>query len=958
MGYKTVERAIGNSSAINITLATDDKLLEEVVVVGYGTQLKKDVTSSISRVGGEEIANLATPSFDQQLAGRASGVVVQQPNGILGAPPRIRIRGTNSIQGGNDPLIVIDGVPSLSGNQGTYAQSNALADINPNDIESFEVLKDGAATAIYGSRASNGVILITTKKGKKGQVKFNYDMYTGWAKATELHDLLNAEQFVEIANEKYTNANPAATIQARLDANGTDTDWNDYVYRTAFQQSHTVSASAGSERSNYYFSLGFTDQEGIAVANDLRRYTARANLSQTVTDWLSFGVNSGLSYQRNNGVSAGTNSLGGNTFAVVRMLPNVPVYDPNDPTGYNLDDETPAALGRGNNVALIANSTPNIRFNLDNNINRATTYRVNGNAFIDIKPLKNLNFRTLLGADLTLIDDLGYRDPRHGDGTSLNGYVDQYHTPYSTWNWQNILSYDKSFNDAHNLSLTAVAEYTKTESSWFGAFGSDLSDRLFNENIITGALTNQEISGGKTANGLTSYLGRINYNYKSKYYIGGSIRADGLSKLSPDNRWGYFPGVSAAWRISEEEFFKNSGIAGFISDLRLRGSYAEVGNSSIVGGNFPYLGSYAAVMYGGISGIAFDNTGNADLSWETQKTIDFGIDLGLFNGRVNIEAAYWRKDNDDMVLGAPTASSLGLPGNLIYRNIGSMKNDGLEFTVSGAVIENANFSWNTSVNFSTQHNEVKELVNGNDIFGTYTITREGESFNSLYGYTYEGVNVANGNPIYRKADGSFVQGHIPVAQYRVYDPANPADVSQSATLTNADKTILGNALPTWFGGFDNNLTYGNFDLNVFFRFSGGNKIMNRTRQDLLTQGFANNGTEILGRWQSPEQPGDGQTPRVWIGRDEIINGGEHSSTRFVEDGDFLKLSNVAIGYSLPTSLIEKINVQRLRVFAQMQNAFTISDYNGLDPEVFTSTGVDFNGNPQQRVISVGVNLGF
>jgi TonB-linked SusC/RagA family outer membrane protein len=967
IGYQTLEKAIDNASTINAALTTDQKLLDEVVVVGYGTQLKKDVTSSISKVKGEEIANLATPSFDQQLAGRASGVVVQQPNGILGAPPRIRIRGTNSIQGSNDPLIVIDGVPSLSGNQGVYAQSNALADINPNDIESYEVLKDGAATAIYGSRAANGVILITTKKGKSGQVKFNYDMYTGWSQASELHDLLNAEQFVQITNEKYTNANPAATLPARMDSVGTSTNWNDHVYRTAFQQSHTVSASAGTDKSKYYFSLGYTDQEGIAVANDLKRYTVRANMDQTITNWLSFGVNSGLSYQQNNGLQTGSNSLSGNTFAVIRMLPNVPVYDPNDPTGFNIDDANEAALGRGNNLALITNNTPNVMFNLANNINRATTYRANGNAFIDMKLVDNLRFRTLLGADLTLVDDLGYRDPRHGDGSSLGGYIDQYHTPRTTWNWQNILSYNKSFNDAHNLDVTAVAEYTKSESSWFGAFGSGLSDRLFNENIITGTLASQEVSGNKTANGLTSYLGRVNYNYRGKYYIGGSLRADGLSKLSPDNRWGYFPGVSAAWRISEEDFFKNSAALSFISDLRLRGSYAQVGNSSIVGGNFPYMGSYGSVQYGGISGIAFNNTGNPDLSWETQTTVDYGVDLGLFGGRVTVEAAYWRKDNDDMVLGAPTPPSLGVPGNQIYRNIGSMKNDGLEFTVSGAVIEGSGFSWNTSVNFSTQNNEVKELVEGQDIVEAYNITRVGESFNSIYGFVYEGVNQANGNPIYRKADGSLVQGNIPTNSYIVYDPAepgrvfdptNPADASLRATLTNADKVVLGSALPKWFGGFDNNFKYGNFDLNVFFRFSGGNKIMNRTRVDLLNQNFENTGTEILGRWQSPEKPGDGQTPRLWTGRSTIINGGDNASTRFLESGDFLKLSNVTLGYTLPANLTQKVSVQRMRVFAQMQNAFTITDYKGLDPEVFTSTGVDFNGNPQQRVVSVGVNVGF
>ncbi|OKL39305.1 SusC/RagA family protein [Pontibacter flavimaris] len=958
IGYQTLEKAIGNASVINAGLATDQKLLDEVVVVGYGTQLKKDVTSSIAQVKGEEIANLATPSFDQQLAGRASGVVVQQPSGILGAPPVIRIRGTNSISGSNSPLVVIDGIPVLTGNVGAYASSNALADINPNDIESFEILKDGAATAIYGSRASNGVILVTTKKGKQGQMKVNYDMYTGWSSPMELHDLLNAEQFVEIANEKYTNAGNAP--QAFMDAAGTNTDWNDHVYRTAFQQSHTISASAGTEKSKYYFSLGYTDQEGIAVANDLKRYTMRANLDQKISNRINFGLNTGLSYQRNNGVSTGSNSLSGNTFAVIRMLPNVAVYDPNDPTGYNLDDANPAALGRGANLIHINNNTPNIMFSLDNNIRKSTTYRVNGNTFLDFKLVTGLNFRTSLGIDLSLQDDYGFMDPRHGDGRGLNGYIDQIYSPYTTWNWQNILSYNKSFNEAHNLDVTAVAEYNKTNTSWFNAFGSGISDLLFRENLVSGTMANQEIAGGIGGSGLSSYLGRVNYNYKGKYYVGGSLRADGLSKLSPDNRWGYFPGVSAAWRVSEEEFFKNSSALGFISDFRIRGSYAEVGNSSIVGGDYPYLGSFAPRPYGGLSGIAFSNTGNADLKWETQEIIDFGADFGLFNGRLNVEVAYWQKNNKDMVLGAPTPPSIGLPGNLIYRNIGTMKNDGVELALSGAVIEKSNFSWNANLNFSTQNNEITALVDDQDQIFDYTIHRVGESFNSLYGYIYEGVNVANGNPIYRKADGSLVQASLQIGQsgYKVYDPANPGDISKASTLGTADKVVLGSALPKWFGGFDNNFKYGNFDMNVFFRFSGGNKIMNRTRQDLLNQTFENNGTEILGRWQSPEKPGDGVTPKLYQGRGVAANNDGQTSTRFVEDGDFLKLSNIAIGYTLPSSVSSKINVQRVRMYAQLQNAFTITGYDGLDPEVFTSTGVDFNGNPQQRVISVGLNLGF
>ncbi|MFD2248215.1 SusC/RagA family TonB-linked outer membrane protein [Pontibacter ruber] len=967
IGYKTVERPIGTASAINVTLEVDQRQLDEVVVVGYGTQQKKDVTSSIAQVKGESISQLATPSFDQQLAGRASGVQITQPSGILGAPPKINIRGVNSINSNTQPLIVIDGVPATSGDLGGFTPTNALADINPNDIESFEILKDGAATAVYGSRAANGVILITTKKGKSGQAKFAYDGWAGTAKAIELHDLLNAQEFVDITNEKYKNigqTSPAVMGEY-------DTDWNKEVFRTAFQQSHAFSASGGTDRNSYYFSLGYSNQEGIGRANSLERYTVRSNMSTKVTKWLDFGLQAGLSSQINQGPLTGANSLSGNIFSVIRMHPNVPVLDPNDPTGYNIDDVNTRSLGRGPNTATIANGIPNIRFVLDNNLRKSTTYRGLGNVYLDFKLVDNLRFKTLLGADLTLVDDFLFNDPRHGDGQGSNGVVSQAYSPIKAWNWQNILSYNKTFNEVHNLDLTAVQEYNKYRSSFFQAQGTSLSDRFFNENLVSGTFANQFAFGGIGENGLASYLGRFNYNYASKYYIGFSMRADKLSKLSEDNRWGYFPGVSAAYRISEESFFKNSTALGFISDLRIRGSFAEVGNIGIPGGNYPYLGSFGPAQYGSMNGIAFNNTGNKNLKWESQKIYDAGLDVGLLDGRLNLEVAYWMKDNTDVVLAAPTPPSLGVPNNSIIRNVGTVVNDGLEFGISGTIIDKSNFSWSSNLNFSTQRNEVKALVNDRDIVYDYTITRVGESINSIYGYQYEGVNSSNGNPIYRKADGSLVQGNLTAAPgksagvYYGYDPANPSVLGNQSSLTAADKTILGTTLPKWFGGFDNNFKYGNFDMNVFVRFSGGNKIMNRTRQDLLTMAFENNGREILGRWQSPENPGDGQTPKLAAGAgySNFINTNGESSSRFVESGNFLKVGNLALGYTLPKTITERANIERLRIYAQLQNAFVISDYSGLDPETYTNLnngnmGVDWNGQPQQRVFTVGLNLGF
>ncbi len=969
VGFTTQTITVGSSNVVNVALENDQKQLSEVVVVGYGTQQRKDLTGSQSSIAGEAISNLATPSFDTQLSGRAAGVQVVQPNGILGQPPAIRIRGANSLTGGTFPLVVIDGVPSYSGNVGGFTPNNALGDINPNDIESFEILKDGAATAIYGSRASNGVILITTKKGKLGVTNFTYDSYFGSAQAQELYDLLDANEFVQISNEKYAAAGQAP--QAFLDAQGTNTDWNKQVFRTAFQQSHTLSASGGNDKTKYFVSVGFADQTGIVESNSLERYSFRANLDQKITKWLSFGTNAGVTRQKTTGPLTGSNSLSGNVFATIRMLPNVSPFNPADPTGYNIDAADRRSLGRGANLIPISDGITNIKFVLDNNLRRSTSYRLLGNSFLEAKILDGLTFKSQIGIDGSFVDDYIFSDPRSGDGFSANGTLSQAYSPSLRWNFQNILSFNKVIATNHSLGLTAVAEFQKERNTFFQANIANLADRFFRENIITGSFVTPTINGGIGENGIESYIGRLTYNYKSKYYLTGSLRADGLSKLPEVNRWGYFPSASFAYRVSEEPFFKSSGISKVLSGLRLRGSFGITGNIDISGGNYPYLGVYGAAPYGLQSGVAFSNVGNPDLKWESQEKYDAGIEADFLGGRFSLVAAYYKQDNSDLVLAAPTPPSLGVPGNAINRNVGSLSNDGFEFLVNASILEKGAFKWNSSVNVTTQTSKVKALLDNQDIVGTYTINRVGESFTSLYGYTYLGVNQANGNPLYQKTNGTVIQGNISNSTYYVYDPANPNyffnpaapisptnPVDNRSALTGADRTVLGNSLPKWFGGFDNNFSYKNFDLNVFFRFSGGNMIMNRTRQDLLNMNFVNNGTEILGRWQSPTNPGDGVTPRLYTARGTFINVDNETSTRFLEKGDFLKLTNVTLGYTLPKSAVSKIGLSRVRIFAQGQNLYTLTDYKGLDPETNTGLGVDFNGNPQQRILSVGLNVGF
>lgn len=723
IGMKSVEVTV--KPIIKVSMESDSQNLDEIVVVGYGTQRKKDVTSAISKVGGEDLANLAAPSFDTQLAGRAAGVQVTTPSGVLGSGPQFKVRGMSTISASSQPLFIIDGMPlavgdNSSGSTGMgmlYAEYNAMSDINPNDIESIEILKDGAATAIYGSRAANGVILITTKKGSKGRTSVNYDGYITAASPAKLHDLLGAKDFVTIANEKYENWGMKG--QAVYDPNGPDTNWNDYIFRTGFQHNHSLSASGGTDKSQYYVSLGFTEQEGIVRANDLNRLSLKADLTQQATKWFRIGLNGQMTRTIMNGVMNGENSLGGVGFAGTRMLPNVDVYNPDDPTGYNIDAENRKALGRGGNLSYIDNGVQNIVWALDNNVNRTTNTRVIGGGWGEITFMDGLTFKTQAGLDIANVRDYMYWDTESGDGYGYGGLIEEVNSTYATWNWQNVLNFTRTFNSVHNLTATAVQEYTHSETEYMDGSVYELSDPFFSEHIISNTFGQKDVGGWKSENGLASYMFRANYNYDSKYYIGASIRYDGLSKLPKDTRWGTFWGASAAWRLSREKFWTEAPVNEWFNDLRLRASYATIGNSAL-GSDYPYLGTYGAKLVGPMAGIAWNVMGNNNLKWETTETFDIGLDGALFNNRMTFEIAYWQKNSKDLVLRVPTPPTMGIPNNYYYDNIGKIKNSGFELTVGGTIINTKDWNWHSDINFSTVKNTVKELYGGTDIIDNYS----------------------------------------------------------------------------------------------------------------------------------------------------------------------------------------------------------------------------------------------
>jgi TonB-linked SusC/RagA family outer membrane protein len=953
VGMISQEMAI--QPVMRVVLRADVQNLDEVVVVGYGVQRKRDVTSSISQLKGSDLADKASPSFMQQMAGRASGVQVISPSGDVSTPPRVIIRGVGTISSSSAPLYVINGVPVTSSNVGTsYSNNNALADINPADIESFEILKDGAATAIYGSRAANGVVLITTKQGKQGSAKITYDGWVGMSGASKLYDLLDARQFVTIANEKYTNLNDQP--QAFMDEKNTDTNWYDHVFRTGIQHSHTVSVSGASPQTQYFMSAGYTDQKGVVINNSYNRYTFYTKAEHKfLKNYVSAGLSLNASMQENSGPLKGTNSLSDNMYSSSRMLPNVAVYNPDDPTGYNIDSQDRKSLGKGANLRTIENTIPNAVWVLKNNRQQNTSWRLLPTANIDIKPASWLTFRSLVGADMSLVNGGYLWRPESGDGLGYKGLISRSSVRRQRWNFQNFLTFTKAFGK-HNVDATAVAEWTNYVYSSFNAGGRDFSDPFFVDELISNTYVTQSSGGSWTTNGLASYIFRANYNYNSLFYVGGSLRRDGISSLYEDNRWGTFYGASAAVRLSNLGFWKESAINRVINDFRIRGSFAEVGNDRL-SGDFMYKDTFVGQKYGEQAGIAYDQAGNKNLLWEKQKIADVGFDMAFLDSRFNLVFAYWSKDNSDIVLDVPTPPSLGIPWNQISQNYGSIKNNGIELEVGGDIIRQKDLTWRSSFNFSTQHSKIVTLVN--EIPYEHYILREGESMNALWGYRYAGVNMANGNPMYYKADGSVIQGNPVKGSYTVYDPANPDDMSKPSGLTVEDKVILGNSIPTWFGGWDNTLRWKAFDLNIFFRFSGGNKVANVTRRDLLNLGFVNNSTEVLGRWQSPENPGDGTVPRLYYGKSSFVNLDADGSSRWLENGSFLKLQNVSLGYTFPQALCRTLLVERLRVYAQAQNLLTVTGYSGLDPEGYTVIpGVDLNGNPQQRTFMLGLSIGF
>lgn len=962
-----------NGTTANATLSSATRSMDEVIVVGYGTQRRRDVTGSVSQITGNKLKDQPLQSFDQGLSGRATGVNVSIPNGVLGNPPVIRVRGTNSISLSSAPLVVIDGVPSFTGDAGGTASNNLLGDINPSDIESIEVLKDASAAAIYGSRASAGVILITTKRGKQGRSRVNYDAWAGWTKAYNLIDVLNAQEFTDLKNEALVNAGTPANGTTRgfytmTDANGklVDTRWYDYIYRTGFSQNHSASVSGANDRTSYYFSVGFTDQKGMFINNDFRRMTGRFTLDQKVNDHITIGGTFNYTSSHNTGVNTGSTGAAFNTSGSARLAfalaPNVGPYK-NDGS-YNINGGT---IGQGNNLTALAFTNPVML----NDLNRfeSNTDRILGNLYGQVKIVNGLTFKTLYGIDHLIVENEEFRNAVHGDGQQFNGAAQNTLQRPFRWNWQNTLTYDTRFADVHGLNILIGAEQQYTKTNNWGADRRNQTDPFFDE--FQGGFIDIVPTGNTfTENFLQSYFGRINYDFKKKYFVSINARRDGYSAFA--NKWGNFYGGSLGWSLSEEDFWKNSSIGNTVSTLKLRGSYGMVGNFAGIG-SYPFQNLFAGALYGSNGAIVYNQAGNPDLTWEKSKKLDLGFNLGLMKDRFTVEFAYYKNDITDLILAEPQSPSRGIPGNSILRNVGTMYNKGIEVALGATVLSRKDFTWNANFNFTTVKNEVTSLSNNNaDIListgglESPSLVRVGQSIGSFLAVRTIGINPANGQRIFLLKDGTQVQyNHAASSANRWTRVDNGAVVTAPNQVT--DGVVIGPALPKYFGGFENTFRYKGFDLNILAFFSGGNYVYNGSKAGLHDNRNWNSAKDALNRWT---KPGDNvEWPKVIFG-DNISNGSGLVISSNVEKGDFIKIRNASLGYTLPKSLISRANLSNVRIYVSALNAWTFTKYSGFDPETQSNgesvanqvtngaPSVDRNSAPLARTWNFGINIGF
>lgn len=926
VGYKSLEITVDKSPA-NIVLEPLPKQLGDVVVVGYGTQKRSDLTGSVSKINPQDVRTIPEAGFDAQLQGKAPGVQINTNTGVPGSDVFIRVRGATSINASNDPLYVVDGVVINSVSLQNIFQDRAtspLTDINPNDIESIEVLKDASAIAIYGARGANGVIIITTKKGdygEKAKIDFNASEGIGWAPKDKVWKTTTGPEHAMLVNEYNTNMGtakpfrPVSEVVNGVPGRGLPEDQPtydrmQYLNRTAKLRSYDISLRGGSQNTKYYIGGGYNKQESIWKPMDFERYSFKANIDQKIGRFVTVGINNTATLSKRDQARPAN---GGNGTLLQASL-NIPTYLP-----IFADDGTPLKWVNFDNIAVLTS-----RVNLWSN-----SYHYIGNAYLSIDLLKNLKFHSSFGVDYNNYEENEYWDTRTILGAS-GGKGTQSITQSGTIINEQTLTYNTNIGQ-HKIGVLVGNTLQQTTLKNVSATGTNFPNDSYTQ--ISAAAT-QTASQFGTNSKLASFFSRVDYNYAGKYYAEFTIRADGSSRFGANHKWGYFPAVGAAWRLSEEDFLINSTT---ISNLKLRASYGITGNQGGIddfASQGLWNGGYGYSDAAGTSerpGTAPLQIANPELKWEKTSQLSIGFDLGLFNGRINTEFNVYHKYTSDVLLQIATPGSSGFTSYLT--NYGEISNKGFELSIQSVNLRTKTFTWKTELNVSRNVNTIEEIPADIPFAGRDLIRlQKGKPMYSYWLYKQQYVDPATGNAVFE-------------------------DLTKDGSITAADRQIVGNTWPDYFGGFSNNFQYKNFDLSVFLTYSFGNSIWNHNRMLGETGGTLDANRVLLAsqldRWTTPGQITN--TPRL-----NAENYSRQENSRFLEDGSFVRLRSVTLGYSLPKAITRKLKISKARLYVAGSNLFIITKYTGSDPESNMGRdniqGYDYGTPPQPRTVQVGLNV--
>lgn len=923
IGYVKETVDITNQDEMSVSLNLDRKSLEEVVVIGYGSMKKSDLTGSVSSISAEAIQSRPITTAAEAIQGRAPGVQVMNNSAAPGGNVSIRIRGSNSISATNEPLYVVDGIIGVGG----------LQYINPNDIESIEVLKDASATSIYGSRGANGVVLISTKRGKAGKPQITYDSYYGWSVMARKIDMLNASEYMQMENEAYINSGLAPQFsQDEINNPKYDTDWQDEATRTAFKHNHQLGVYGGSDQSRYAISLGYLNEEGIMLESKLERANIRFNLDNKITDKLTLSTSLSINHSKDNKIDTDNGGLNASR-AMLEMFPFLPVQYENGVYANSADH--PGGEGTDNPVAILKEIQ-----------DEYTITRSLGNIFAEYEIIEGLKLKISGGTDINYVKR-NYFSPRTLRRTrSVRGQASISTFRDVSWQNENTLTYQKTFNERHELNVLAGVTWQHFRQESFSASSTGFNDDFFKYNNLGVGDTPNPPASNAFEWALNSYLGRINYILNNKYLFTLTARADGSSKFGARNKFGFFPSGAFAWRISDESFMKGQNL---FHDLKLRTSYGITGNQEIgVYRSIPSLATYTYILGNQRAiGLGPGSVPNPDLKWEKTSQLDVGIDMAFLNNRITFTADAYYKITTDLLLNAPLPFTTGYSS--IFKNIGRVENKGIEFMIS-TVNFSKSFEWITDANIAFNRNKVLELgPEGDDIFpGPNFVTetnilRVGQPIGSLWGWTREGI----------------FQNEQEITQHGAQPNAEPGDIrykdiNNDGVIDSKDQSIIGNTTPDYIFGFTNSFSFKNFSLILELQGVQGNDVMNLNPivlEDRQTQ--ANSYATLLDRW-TPENPSN-TIAQVRKSSDLRL------STRHVEDGSYIRGKNISLGYQFAPAGLPWLNTAR--VYISAQNFFLISDYGGYDPEVSTyggnfGQGIEFSSYPRPRTFTAGLNVNF